>query len=173
MDRIFAFIQVNALTLLCWSVAFFAFKDYLSHPHQKVTVEALAHTSGPVKHLAGTASLPSGFQTGYWLMLDDPRRDFAVPLALDYRKLADEVHEGTIVTVGYSPEVNPEKAKESVAAFSLKRGDVEYLPTDTLVRAYNASLDKKLRLAEGCTLGGFLALGVVWAVRRKMRQRAA
>lgn len=171
MDRLLSFLQVNVIAFLLWGVAFFAWKDYLTHPHRRVTVEGLAHTTGPVAHLDGMMSLPSGSRTGYWLMLEGPRRDFDVPLGLDYGKITSEVREGTQVTVGYGPEVDP--AAATATAFSLKRGDTEYLSPDVLVRSYNEALDRKLRLAAGCTLGGFVALGLVWLVRNRLLRRRA
>lgn len=166
MDRVFSFLKINALAFLCWAVAFFAWKDYLTHPHARVTVESLVYTTGPVKHLAGTISLPSGSQAGYWLMLSDPRRDFNIPLGLDMQKLARDAPEGTALTVGHSPEVDP--ASASATAFSLRRGDVEYLDPPALIRSYNGALDGKVRLAGGCTAGGFVLLGLVWWIRKRL-----
>lgn len=166
MDRIFGFLRVHVLAYLCWIVAFIAWKDYLTHPHQRLTVEGLAHTTGPVHRLAGIASLPSGSRTGYWLMLEEPRRDFNLSLGLDFRKVESEVHEGSQVTVAYDPEVDPEKS--TADAFSFKLGDTEYLDPDILVRSHNQALDKQQRLAIGATLGGFAALALVELIRRKL-----
>lgn len=166
VDRVFRFVQINALAFLCWAVAFMFWKDYLTQPHQRVSVETLAHTTGPVRHLQGMMSLPSGSRTGYWLMLEEPRRDFTVPLGVDFRKLSSETSEGTQLTVGYSPEVDPGSSTAEV--FSLKRGDVEYLSPDVLVRGYNESLDSKITRAILTTLGGFVALGLVWVIRKKV-----
>lgn len=166
MDRVFTFLKINVLAFLCWGVAFFAWKDYLTHPHAKVTPEGLVYTTGPLKHLAETVSLPSGSQAGYWLMLSDPRRDFNVPRGLDARKLAREAPEGTQVTVGHSPEVDP--AGATAAAFSLTHGDTEYLDPPALIRSYNAALDGKVRLAGGSTAGGFVLLGLMMWIRKKL-----
>lgn len=172
MDRFFSFLRVNVIALLCWCVAFFAWKDLYTHPHRKVTVEGLVYTTGPVDQLAGTVSLPSGTQAGYWMMLVDPRRDFTIPLGLDFRKLAREAPKGTQVTVGHSPEVDPASSGATVVAFSLKRGDREYLSPGSLIRSYNEAIDRKLRLAIGCTLGGFAALGLVWWIRKRFFRTA-
>lgn len=166
VDRVFRFLQINALAFLCWGVAFMFWKDYLTHPHQKVSLETLAYTTGPVKHLSGIASLPSGSRTGYWLMLEEPRRDFNVSLGVDFRKLTGETSEGTQLTVGYSPEVDPRSS--TADAFSLKRGDVEYLHPEISIRSYNESLDTKVTRAILTTLGGFVALGLVWVIRKKV-----
>lgn len=171
MNKVLGFLQINAIALLLFCVAFFFFKDYFGRPHQRVTVESLAHTTGPMKYLSSTMSLPSGYQTGYWLMLENPRRDFNVPLGLSYRDATDDLHEGAEVTVGYSPEVDP--ATSTAAAFSLKRGDKEYLSPESLVRSYNGALDKQLRNGILCAAGGFVALGLVWLVRRWLAARKA
>lgn len=169
VNKAFDFLRVHVLAYGLFLLAFFAWKSYLTAPHQRVTVESLVYTTGPVKHFSGMASLPSGSRTGYWLMLEDPRRDFDVSLGIDYRDLQDRLHEGTQVTVGHSPEVDP--AKSTAQAFSFKLGDKEYLTPDVQVRGYNAALDKQLRLAVGATAGGFLALAIVEVIRRKLRSR--
>lgn len=171
MDKALRFLQVNALALLCWAVAFFFWKDYLTHPHQRVTVEGLAHTTGPLHRLDSMVSLPSGSRSGYWLMMESPRRDFNVSLGLNIREASDELREGTEVTVGYSPEVEPEAS--TADAFSLKRGDKEYLSPELQVKSYNDALDRKQRMAIYTTVGGFVALGLVELIRRKLRGRKA
>lgn len=167
MDRIFNLLRVHVLAYFCWLLAFFFWKDYLTHPHQRVSVESLAYTTGPVKNLSGLVSLPSGSRSGTWLMLDSPRRDFDLPSALDSR--LRDMKEGTEVTIGYSPEEDP--ARATAQAFSLKLRGEECLSPDILVRGYNEALDRKQRNAIGATAAGFLALAIVEIVRRKLAAR--
>ena len=166
VDKVLRFLQINALAFLCWVVAFMFWKDYLTQPHQKVSLETLAYTTGPMKHFSGMASLPSGSRTGYWLMLEEPRRDFDVSLGVDLEKLGRQMPEGTVLTVGYSPEVDP--VSRTAQAFSLKRGEVECLHPEVSIRSYNESLDTKVTRAILTTLGGFVALGLVWVIRKKV-----
>lgn len=168
MNKAFDFLRVHVLAYGLLLVAFFSWKSYLKAPHQRMTVESLAHTTGPVKYLNGMVSLPSGSRTGYWLMLENPRRDFNVSLGLG-REEQDAIHEGSQVTVGYSPEVDPEKS--TADAFSLKLGERELLSPDIAVRGYNEALDKQQRLAIGTTIGGLVAFAVVELIRRKLRRR--
>jgi hypothetical protein len=101
-------------------------------------------------------------------MLDGPRRDFNVPLGIEYRR-TEELREGTMVTVGYGPEVDPEHS--TADAFSLVVGGVEYLSPESAARSYNEALDSKVRLAGGTTAGGFAALALVELLRRKLRAK--
>lgn len=169
VDRVFGFLRVHVIAYVCFILAFFAWKDYLGKPHRRVAVESLAWTTGPVGQFSGMVSLPSGFQSGNWMMLENPRRDFDVALGID-RDAKEKLSKGAVVTVGYSPEEDP--AKATAQAFSLKLGDRELLDPDIQVRGYNAALDKKLRFAIWTTAGGVVALVVVELVRRRLFKRA-
>ncbi|MEO5725826.1 MAG: hypothetical protein ABI134_16890 [Byssovorax sp.] len=164
MNRFFAFLQINALALLCFMVAGNFWKDYLQHPHRELTRAELVETTGPVKTLQGLASLPSGTSAGYWLLLRDPSRSFNLPNGIDYRDLQDRLTEGSEVTVAYSPEVD--LTNEDAMAFSFRFKGKDYLEPDDRIASYNRSLADKRKVATLTTLAGFAALGLVWVLRK-------
>jgi hypothetical protein len=164
MSRLFNFLQINALALLCFLVAGNFWKDYLQHPHRELTRADLVATTGSVKAFQGLVSLPSGTSAGYWLLLRDPSRSFNLPNGIDYRELQDRLTEGSEVAVTYSPEVDP--TKQEAMAFSLVLKGKDYLDPDARIASYNRSLAEKRRDATLTTLAGFAALGLVWVLRK-------
>ncbi len=164
MDKVFAFLQVNALALLCFIVAGSFWKSYLEEPHRHLDRGDLVETTGPVKQMSGLVSLPSGSGAGTWLLLRDPERQFSLPTGLAYETGKDGLSEGSEVTVAYSPEVDP--TKRQADAFSLRWKGKDYLDPDRMIASYNRHLGEKRQRAILATLAGFVALGLVWVVRK-------
>ena len=164
MDKVFAFLQVNALALLCFLVAGSFWKSYFEAPHRHLERGDLVETTGPVKAMNGLVSLPSGSGAGTWLLLRDPERQFSLPTGLAYQTGKDGLTEGSEVTVAFSPEVDPTKVQAE--AFSLRWKGKDYLDPDTMIASYNRHVAKMRQRAILTTLAGFAALGLVWVIRK-------
>lgn len=164
-DRLFRFLQINALALLCFMVAGNFWKDYLQHPHREIARADLVEATGQVESMQGLVSLPSGTGAGTWLLLRDPKRSFRLPQGIPYQISKDgHLAEGDEVTVAYSPEVDP--AKVEADAFSFRWKGKDYLTPDDQIASYNRRIAGKRRTAILTTLAGFAALGLVWVIRK-------
>lgn len=163
MDKLFNHLRINALAVLCFLVAAMMWKGYLAEPHRRLSRADLVTVSGPVKQLSGLVSLPSGYGAGSWLLIGGPDRHFKLPGGLD-NELRQGLSEGEVVTVAYGPEKDPTQVDGD--AFSLTWRGKEHLPTDTMLASYNRALDKKQRDATLVTAAGFVAIGLVWALRK-------
>jgi len=170
MNRIAALLRVHALTFFCWAIAFFFWKDYLTHPRQTVTRQDLVSFSGELEQAGTYISLPSGATGPHYLMLKGANRMFDVPFVKDFDEIVD-APKGTPITVTHSREVDPSISGEGVVPFSLQYNGKEYIAQDEAIDSYNKRLTGKRNTAAVLTLGGFGLLGIMEFIRRRFLRR--
>ena len=166
MDKLFSLLKLHSLAIMAFVVAFLFWKDYLTHPHQKVEKGKLAHITGTLSQAGNNISLPSGSSAGHYIILKEANTTF-IPTKIDFGDFINEVPEGATITMSYSPEENPQITNEGIKIFSLKYNNKEYITDADDVEWYNNALDKKRNTAIYTTLAGFLAIGLVEIIRRK------
>ncbi len=101
MNRLFSLMQLHALALLAFAVSFFFWKDYLTHPHQKIEKNNLAHITGTFSQVGKTMSLPSGNSVGEYIIIKEAQTSF-IPAGIHYNDFVDEVPEGAKITMSYN-----------------------------------------------------------------------
>jgi hypothetical protein len=170
MDRLFSFVRLHTLAFLCWGVAFFFWKDYFTHPHHAVTRAELVAFTGTFSQAGTLISLPSGSQSGNYLLLENAARSLN-PGHIDDFRAVQQTPKGTSVTVAHSPEVDPTSAGDAAVIFSLRIEGKEHIDTDAQITSYNARLEKKRRDATFTTLGGFALFGLVAWIRKRFLKR--
>lgn len=171
MDRIFSFVRLHALAFLCWSVAFFFWKDYFTHAHHQVTREELVPFTGTMTQTGRLISLPSGHQGGHYLLLEESQRSLDIAYFDDLRAFQEHTPKGATLTITHSPEIDLRTSGESATAFSLVYQGKERIDTESQIKSYNAAIVKKRNNAAATTVGGFFLFGLVWFVHRRFFKR--
>lgn len=166
LEKILSLLKLHSLALIAFVVAFLFWKDYLTKPHQKAEKNKLAQITGTLSQAGKTVSLPSGYSSGYYIIIKEANTTF-IPSAIEYSEFTNEVPEGAEITMTYSPEENPKITGDGIKIFSLKYNNKEYITTADAIAWYNKALDKKRNSAIYATLAGFLAIGLVEFIRRK------
>ena len=166
MDNIFSFLKLHALALLVFIVAFLFWKDYVTHQHQKLDKDKLAHITGTLSTAGDNLSLPSGTVRGHFIIIKEAQTTF-IPSGLIFGDFIDEVPEGAKITMSYNPQENTQVAGEGIQIFSLKYNNKEYFTDADDVSSYNNAIDKRRNIAIYTTLAGFLAFGLVEIIRRR------
>ncbi|MFO0760985.1 MAG: hypothetical protein U0359_31195 [Byssovorax sp.] len=172
MNRFFNTLRLHTLALLCWCVAFFMWKDYLTHPHHRVTRGELVSFSGTFSQAGTLISLPSGYASGNYILLKEAQRSLSPGYFDDFRAFEQSTREGEPVTVLHSPEVDLRASGDAAVVFSVVTGGKEHIDTEAQIRSYNEHLDRRLRDASLTTLGGFVLFGLVWGIKRRFFDRA-
>ena len=166
LEKTLSLLKLHSLALIAFVVAFLFWKDYLTKPHQKAEKNKLAQITGTLSQAGKTVSLPSGYSSGYYIIIKEANTTF-IPSAIEYSEFTNEVPEGAKITMTYSPEENPKITGDGIKIFSLKYNNKEYITTADAIAWYNKELDKKRNAAIYTTLAGFLAIGLVEFIRRK------
>lgn len=166
MEKILSLLKLHSLGIIAFVVAFLFWKDYLTHPHQKVEKGKLAHITGTFSQAGKTISLPSGYSNGNYIIIKEANTTF-IPAGIKYNEFTDEVPEGAKITMTYSPEENPQITGDGIKIFSLMYNNKEYMTDADDVEWYNKAIDKKRNTAIYTTLAGFLAIGLVEVIRRR------
>lgn len=171
LNRFFAFTRLHTLALLCWFVAALFWKDYFTHPHRQLTRGDLVSFTGTMTQVGTLISLPSGTQSGKYLLLEEAKRSLDVGYVDDFLSFQRYTPEGATLTVTHSPEVDLRTPGESATVFSIQYQGKERVDTDAQLKSYNGHIAKKLRDATFTTLGGFVLFGLVWFVHKRFLQR--
>ncbi len=166
MNKILDNMKIHALAIMCWCVAFFMWKDYLTNPRQLVTKDKLAYVIGTLSSAGNEISLPSGSSTGHYIIIKEANRTF-IPSGIRWGDFIDEVPDSATITMAYSPEENIMATKNGVPIFSLKYKDKEYISDADTVAWYNNAIIRKRNIAIYVTLGGFVLFGLVWWIKRR------
>jgi len=167
LNKILDNLRLHALAILCFSTAFFFWKDYFENPREYVEKNKLAYISGHLVSAGNEIYLPSGSSSGkHYIIIKEANRNF-IPNSIDFPAFVDEVPEGAVITMAYSPEEDPKATKKGIPVFSLKYNNKEYIKDADDVSWYNNAIKKKRNTAIFVTLAGFAAIALVEFIRRK------
>jgi hypothetical protein len=116
-------------------------------------------------------SLPSGSQSGHYLLLEESQRSLDIGHVDNFRDFQEHTPKGATLTVTHSPEVDLRSSGESATIFSLVHEGKERIDTELQIKSYNAHIEKQRNAAAVTTLGGFALFGLVWLIRKKLSAR--